>query len=187
MLVGASISADAKWMSIIYGTLGGLIALLVFVGIVYLVHLPLSLLRQRNEARKEIIELRPASPLLVPQTLNLVNGTITVSAGKHYDVSFTIDASRMQNAVVSGSFAVSGGSGNDVIAFIMDDVAYTNWGHGHSVNVLYNSGQVTTGVINVPIATSGQYYLIYSNTFSTFSSKQVSTKVDLKWSELQNH
>ena len=187
MLGDAFTSANDKWMRGLYGALGVLFALFVFVLGVYLFHLPLSLLRQRNEARKETIQFQPSVPVIVQQTQNLVNETITVSARNYYNVSFTIDASRMQNAVVLGSFKASGGSGNDIIALVMDDMAYINWRNEQRVNFLYNSEQRTTGDINVSIATSGQYHLIYSNRFSFFSSKNVDTNVDVKWLELQYH
>jgi hypothetical protein len=114
------------------------------------------------------------------QTSNLVNGTITVNAGSYYDVSFTV-TSGMTNPTVTGSFTASGGSGNDVIALVLDSLSFTNWSNGHQVSALYSSGQLTTANINASITTPGTYYLVFSNEFSTFSSKQVSTSVNLQW------
>lgn len=91
----------------------------------------------------------------------------------------------MRNARVKGSFKASGGSGNDIRPLIMDDMAYTNWSNKHQVNVLYSSGQLTVADIDVPITTSARYHLVLSNDFSTVSSKNVTTKIDLIWSELR--
>lgn len=121
---------------------------------------------------------------LVHHTLNLVNRIITVKAGSWYSTSFTVSGSPLSE-MVRGSFTASGGSGNDIIALILDDMAYTNWSNGHQVSTLYNSGQVTVANINVPITTAGTYHLIFSNTFSTFSSKEVNTKVDAVWDQYQ--
>ena len=118
----------------------------------------------------------------VPKSLDLVNGVITVNAGSYYNVPFTVNSS-MSGAKVSGSFTASGGSGNDIIVLILDDIAYTNWVNGHQVTVLYSSGQLTTDTLNVSITTSGTYHLVYSNRFSVISTKNVNTTVDLKWSE----
>lgn len=122
--------------------------------------------------------------VLVPQSQNLVNATITVSPG-YYDLSFTVDAGRMRDARVTGSFTASGGSGNDIKVLIMDDMTFTNWKNKHQVSLLYNSGQMTIGNLNVPITASGTYHLVFDNTFSTVSSKQVATRINLEWSELK--
>ena len=114
------------------------------------------------------------------QTSNLVNGTITVNSGSYYDVSFTV-TSAMTNPTVIGSFQASGGSGNDIIALVLDSISFTNWSNGHQVSPLYNSGQLTTANINASITGTGTYYLVFSNQFSTFTSKQVSTSVNLQW------
>ena len=125
------------------------------------------------------------TPVLVSQTRNVVNATITVSPGKHYDIPFSVDVNAMRNVRVAGSFRASGGSGNDIIAIIMDDMAYINWVNGHKVSVLYSSGKITVADMNVAITASGKYHLVFSNNFSIFSSKDVSARVDLEWSELR--
>ena len=119
------------------------------------------------------------------QTQNLVNATITVSPGYH-DIPFSVNLSTMTSPTVTGSFTASGGSGNDINVIIMNSTDFINWSNKHQVYPLYSSGQLTTGNINVPITVSGQYYLVFDNTFSTFSSKNVTTNVNLNWSELVN-
>jgi hypothetical protein len=127
---------------------------------------------------------RQPGQVLVLQTQNLVNGMITVPAGTYYAQPFSV-TSRMQSVKVSGSFHASGGSGNDIETYILDDMAYTNWASGHQVNTFYNSGCVTVANIDAPLATPGTYYLVFNNRFSTFASKQVSTTVNLEWYELR--
>jgi hypothetical protein len=83
---------------------------------------------------------------------------------------------------VVGSFRAAGGSGNDIKVLIMDPLNYENWANGHSVKVNYTSGQITVANIDVALP-SGTYYLVYSNRFSTFSSKSINTKVDLVYKE----
>jgi hypothetical protein len=125
------------------------------------------------------------TPVLVPQVQNLVNGMITVKAGAYYYQAFSINLATMRNVTVNGSFMASGGSGSDIIVYILDELSFTNWSTGHQVNTIYNSGQLTVANINTSISVSGKYYLVFDNTFSTFSSKDVTTKVDLNWSELK--
>lgn len=112
-------------------------------------------------------------------TINIVNATITVRAGSHraYYVSVT---SGMENARIIGTFTASGGSGNDIIVYVMDETNYINWKNGHQAYCYYNSGKVTTGSFTVYLS-PGTYYVIYDNTFSIISDKEVSTRVDLKY------
>jgi hypothetical protein len=123
------------------------------------------------------------SPVWTHKTLNLVNGIITVKAGGWYSTSFTVSGNP-SNETLIGSFTASGGSGNDIIALLLDDTAYTNWSNGHQVNVYYNSGQITTGKINVSITSAGKYFFVFSNRFSTFTSKEVNANVNVGWDEL---
>ena len=125
------------------------------------------------------------SQSLVPQTRSLVNGLITVGSGQYYDCSFSVNTNSMQNVSVTGSFTASGGSGNDTQVLVIDDMALTNWKNGHQANVYFDSGKMTTGNINANIPSSGQYHLIFSNTFSTISSKKINTNANLNWSELR--
>lgn len=123
---------------------------------------------------------------LVPKSSNVVEGVITVNAKDYYHVQFTVDTSTMRVITVSGSFTASGGSGNDVEVFVLSATNYINWKNGHNYSSLYSSGQVTTANFTVPITVSGDYYVVYSNIFwGTWGTRQVSTKVDLKWYELE--
>ncbi len=112
----------------------------------------------------------------VTKTENIVDGVVTVEAGKYVDYKF----SAPNQALVSGNFTASGGSGNDIRVLILNETAYTNWVNGHDVSTYYDSGQLTTGSITASVP-KGNYYLVYSNTFSTVSSKSVTTKVTITY------
>ncbi len=115
--------------------------------------------------------------------LNLVNGTITVQAGSYYNVQFSVDTNVMKDVMVEGSFQASGGSGNDIDALVLNEMDFINWLNGHQVSPVYYSGKITIADINVPITKSGDYHLVFGNTFSVISSKNVSAQVDLHWAE----
>lgn len=112
------------------------------------------------------------------QTVNIVNGLITVNADSYESYQFSVP-SGASSVSVSGSFTASGGSGNDIVVLVMDSTNFVNWQNGHSASTYYNSGQVTTGTISASLPAGATYYLVYSNTFSIFSSKTVQTTVDL--------
>jgi hypothetical protein len=61
----------------------------------------------------------------------------------------------------------------------MDQANFVNWQNGHQASAYYDSGQLTTGTISASLPSSGTYDLVYSNAFSTFSSKNVQTTVNL--------
>ncbi|SMH71336.1 hypothetical protein [Candidatus Nitrosotalea okcheonensis] len=122
------------------------------------------------------------APVYVPtqHTASLVNDMVHVNA--HTYTYYTFSApSGSTNAYVSGKFTAGGGSGNDIRVFIMDDQNFINWRNGHQSNVYYNSGQETVGNINANIPSGQTLYLIYDNTFSVLSSKEVSTDVSLTY------
>ncbi len=110
------------------------------------------------------------------KTETIVDGVITVEAGKYVDYKFSVPS----QASVSGNFTASGGSGNDIRILILDETAYVNWINGHNVSTYYDSGQITIGSITASLP-KGNYYLVYSNTFSTLSAKNVKTKVDVTY------
>jgi hypothetical protein len=113
-------------------------------------------------------------------TVNIVNGTITVPANDYVAYVANVTSS-MDNVHLSGNFTASGGSGNDIKVYVMNETNYINWSNGHQSTAYYASGQTTTGSFNVSISTSGKYYVVYDNTFSIISSKNVSTHVDLTY------
>lgn len=125
---------------------------------------------------------------LVQRSQNLINAIISVNPSEYYDFAFSVDADRMQETRIVGSFksVAYGGSVNDIIVLIMDDTAFNAWENRQQVSMLYNSGKSTTGEIDIAIAKPGRYHIIFDNTFSTSSpkdAKDVTTKVYLKWSE----
>jgi hypothetical protein len=109
-------------------------------------------------------------------TQTIVDGDIPVGAGKYVYYQFSIPS----QGSISGNFTALGGGGNDINILILDETSYVNWINGHNVSTYYNSGQMTTGSITTTLP-AGKYYLIYSNTFSTFSDKKVKTKVDVSY------
>ena len=119
-------------------------------------------------------------------SVSLLNAGITVHAGEIYDAPIHLH-DIMHNVTLSGSFTASGGSGNDIEVFVLSQADFTNWHNGHSYSALYSSGRVTTATFNVSLPTpsmgqTSDYHVVYSNTFSWISTKQVNTTVDLNWS-----
>jgi hypothetical protein len=111
---------------------------------------------------------------------NIVNGLITVPAAGYEYYPFTVP-SGVLSIFVSGMFTASGGGGNNIEVFVADQTNFVNWKNGNSATSYYDSGQVTTGSISANLPVPGTYYLVYSNTFSAFSSKNVQTTANLHY------
>ena len=106
----------------------------------------------------------------------IVSEAFTIDAGSYSYFEFSVPRN---GRTVVGRFRASGGSGNDVEAFILDEDGFENFQNGHRVRTYYNSGRVTVGNINV-FLDSGNYYLVFNNKFSVVSNKAVNARVSLR-------
>ncbi len=113
-------------------------------------------------------------------TVNIVHGPITVGANSYSNYTFTVPFFALE-ASVSGSFTASGGSGNNIKVYIMNQTNFTNWVYGHQSYAYYISGLETSGTINASLPGWGTYYLVYDNTFSYGVPKNVQTTVNLTY------
>lgn len=112
---------------------------------------------------------------------DVVNGVVSVGPGQYQYYQFIVlpDA---YNDQLSGNFTASGGSGNNIVVLVMGSTDFVNWQNHHDVSPYYNSGQVTTNRFSLSLPSNDVYYLVYSNTFSTLSSKTVNTQVNFVYS-----
>lgn len=123
----------------------------------------------------------PPPPPPTTRTVTLVNGVVSVAAGGWNTTQVNV-SSNMLSPYVTGSFVASGGSGNDIYVYVMTAIDYTNWSTGHAVTPLYNSGQLTTAQYSVNLRV-GTYYVVYDNSFSVVSAKNVRTLVYLVYDQ----
>jgi len=105
------------------------------------------------------------------QTSSLGSGTYPVPARQYYEISFFVPQGATQSSI-QFTFTASGGIGNDIKVYVMTDIDFVNWKNGHSASTLYNSGQVTTDSTTVSLG-PGTYHIVFDNTYSLLSSKQV--------------
>ena len=62
------------------------------------------------------------SPVYKTINQNIVDGVIPVEAGKYVYYEFSVPS----QASISGDFTAFGGSGNDIIVYILDETSYIN-------------------------------------------------------------
>jgi hypothetical protein len=125
--------------------------------------------------------MRPAAVPPQPRVTNLVDTAFTLKAlqGIHWNFNVPAGASDVR---VEGTFNASGGPGNDVEVFLLNDDEFVNWQNGHAVNTLYNSGRMTQGTLNAILPSGpGTYHLVFNNKFSLFSPKAVRASIRLHY------
>jgi hypothetical protein len=122
----------------------------------------------------------PSNPLMHPFSRPLLFGQVTVSPLRSFYWKFDVSPT-MVNARVIGNFHTSGGSGDDIEATVAEWGQCENWMKGHTAQILYASGKVTNGVLDVPVRQAGSYCLAFSNQMSLLSSKNVSGDVALRY------
>lgn len=122
------------------------------------------------------------APVYVPtqHTITIVNDMIRVNAHSYTEYTFSTPVGST-NAYLNGTFTAGGGSGNDIRIYILDEQNFINWRNGHQASTYYNSGQETVGNINANVPSGQTLYLVYDNSFSILSSKEVSTNVSLTY------
>lgn len=162
-----------------------LLVLLGFLGVVFYVQNRDS---SRQDPNEGVLNKIATMPLIQPVIVPLLDSekSSVVEPGQYLSVKFTV-VQRSKNVRIDGRFQASGGSGNDVEVFIVDENGLLNYQNGHSANTYYNSGKVTAGTLNVELPTTEDatapvtYYLILSNSFSVLSNKVVNGNITLHY------
>jgi hypothetical protein len=94
---------------------------------------------------------------------------------------FTIP-SGASNSFVSGTFTAQGGSDNDIKVYIIDEASFGNYTNNNDFSYLYYSGQIHSASFNVNLS-SGNYYLVLDNKFSTPSQKLVNIQMNATYTK----
>jgi hypothetical protein len=154
----------------------------ILVGILLTLGLVLWFVSQQSTTNNRFgaQQTRPFIPTTQPRVLTLVDTAFTLNAaqGQHWNFSVPSNATDIH---IEGTFTASGGTGNDVEVYLLNDDEFVNWQNHHAVSTLYNSGRVTQGTLNAPLTSGGTYHLIFNNKFSLFSPKAVKASVRLHY------
>lgn len=135
---------------------------------------------KRSEPSQPASLVRPAAPVLRPVSEKMFSGQLIVRAGNYVYRKFTVSPT-MRDVRVVGSFHASGGSGHDIQAVLAEESEFENWINGHQAQVLYSTGQITNGKIDVYITQPGTYFLAFNNKFSLVTDKDVFAEVELSY------
>jgi hypothetical protein len=122
----------------------------------------------------------PSVILPQPHYVAIANGATTVNASGYAWYAFVVPPGA-NTIAVNGHFTATGGSGNDIVCYILDEDAFVNFKNGHPANTYFNSGKVTAAKIGGVLGTPGTYYLTLDNRFSAFTPKAVQVEATLSY------
>jgi hypothetical protein len=115
----------------------------------------------------------PQPPPLRQHRVTIGTGALTVAAANsiYYQLPVPATATLVK---VQGHFTATGGTGNDIEVYMLNQEQFINWQNGHPTPTYYNSGRVTVGDIDATLPNdAGTYYLIFNNKFSLITPKAV--------------
>ncbi|MGI0074901.1 MAG: hypothetical protein ACREA5_03040, partial [Nitrosotalea sp.] len=99
----------------------------------------------------------------------IANSVYKVGPGTYTYISFYSSCS----STVTGRFSAEAALGDNIIVYLFDQNNFATFKNDNSAQTDYNSGKVSSGNLNVEIS-PGTYYVVMSNTYSSFSTKTVS-------------
>lgn len=116
-----------------------------------------------------------------PRSVIIVNSAAAINAHSYLWYTFTVPPNATTVAL-SGHFTATGGSGNDIICYVLDEDAFVNFKNGHPARTYFNSGQVTQAEIaaafpNIPAT----YHIVLDNRFSLLTPKAVQIQATLTY------
>jgi hypothetical protein len=137
--------------------------------------------RADNAATAVLQNPLPNAPPQLRLYTQTIDTAFTVPRLSDKAYRFAIPAGARE-ATLQGHFTATGGSGNDIEVWVMNDDGFANWQNKHLVTPIYNSGKVTQGTVNVSLSDdAGTYYLIFNNRYSLISPKAVQDNVSLQY------
>lgn len=123
----------------------------------------------------------PQTPPLRLHRVTIGTGAVTVAAAN--SIYFPLPVPATATVVkLQGHFTATGGTGNDIEVYLLNQDQFVNWQNGHATPTYYNSGRVTVGDIDATLPNdAGTYYLIFNNKFSLITPKAVQETMTLTY------
>jgi hypothetical protein len=121
------------------------------------------------------------TPLRRLHRVTIGTGSITVAAANstYYTLPVPATATLVR---VQGHYTATGGTGNDIEVYLLNQDQFTNWQNGHPTPTFYNGGRVTVGDIDATLPNEeGTYYLVFNNKFSMLTPKAVQETITMTY------
>ena len=117
----------------------------------------------------------PTAKPEVPHFFRIIGDTFVLPPGYQKTNRFVVPPDS-QRAHVIGEFTAVNGDNTQV--HIFDQLGYENFVHRAAARSFYESGRVYSAKVDVWLA-PGEYYLVFENSYSLFSTKTVSANITL--------
>jgi hypothetical protein len=128
--------------------------------------------RMTSPDRSQPIRQERAEPLFV--------GTEQIPAHNLTWKCFNVPPA-LENPTLVGTFQAVGGIGNDIQFVIATEEEFNVWRNTKTGTLLYDSGRMIVGNVEFPFPSAGRYCAGFSNAWSMFSGKSVSTDLKMKY------
>jgi hypothetical protein len=114
-------------------------------------------------------------------TQQLFNSTVDVKNLNYYTITQPIDISGMTNVELQVEISVV--SGGTISAYVMDAASYQQFQQSTQPpqSALYRADDIVSQTMSVPIAKSGNYYVVLDNEKSLLTSKTVKVQLSLSF------
>jgi hypothetical protein len=120
----------------------------------------------------------PAEKLADYAASVVATGAFSVDARDFKPFKITV-SEKFKNPRIEGTFAATGGSGNDVEVLVLDETQFLNWQNRNKFSAIYESGRVTADKMSVVLPSASTYVVVFSNRFSLLSTKGVKAELKL--------
>lgn len=111
----------------------------------------------------------PTPPPIQSSGTQIVNQVYKVGPGTYTYILFNNPCT----STVTGSFSAYASLGNNIVTFVLDQSNFQVLQNQQGFHSYYNSGKVASGSFSLTLQ-PGTYYIVLSNTYSSFSTKTVS-------------
>ena len=146
----------------------------------------------RNKLNAEIQRLKPAPVKTITSSVKsfidrldgtvkdldlrlpgtIIDSTYRVGPGTYRYVTIDMPCT----GTIQGGFISNAVLGDDIKVYLLNQNQFNGYKNNESVSTYYNSGKVEYGTFDVTV-NADNYYVIMSNTFSSFSTKTVQLEV----------
>jgi hypothetical protein len=155
------------------------VVVIVIIGI-FLVNWP-DADKQKDDVQRQMATM----PVIKHMTAVVIGAPFVVEPHQYRYIRMEVP-SRSSNVHLQGHVTATGGGGNDVEVYLVDEDGLVNWKNHHAMNAVYNSGRVTQATVDVVLPNDAKtYYLVVSNVFSVLSNKAVSGDIKLYYDQPQ--
>jgi hypothetical protein len=114
-------------------------------------------------------------------TSTALNGAVDVDPGGYVLYTVRVPPILPGKPRVTADLKVTGGARNDIRVLVFTQDQFREFEQDKPATPLFESRKLSTLQLDVPLPGAGTYVIVFSNTFSTVSTKTVTGRLGLTW------